>query len=143
VLTPFAKLHTLYNRKDALCAHEIASFKPLVVEHAVAFAKVFPLVTPTPKMHVLCFHMDDLLHARGSIGLDTEQGIESFHPEFSYVLNMFRHMDRQPERQLEAVAARVWTRGGGKRARGSEGVKEAKQGRQEKATAERKLKKQC
>eukprot|EP00966_Prymnesium_polylepis_P040213 933096-Prymnesium_polylepis.1 len=72
-------------------------------------------------MHVLCFHMDELLQRRGSVGIDTEQGIESFHPEFNYVLNMFRNMDRQPEKQLEAVASRLWSRGGGKRARGEEG----------------------
>ena len=78
------------------------------------------------------------MQRRGSIGIDTEQGIESFHPEYTYVLNMFRHMDRQPEKQLEAVVSRLWTRGGGKRARGSEGVKETKQARDEKMRAQRK-----
>ena len=138
VLVPFAKLHRLFNRKEGLCDHERASFKPLVAEHAIAFATVFPTVTPTPKMHVLCYHMDELLERHGSIGMDTEQGIESFHPEFNTVLNLFRHMDRQPEKQLEAVATRLWTRGGGKRARGSEGVKESKQVRSEKARAKHK-----
>jgi hypothetical protein len=138
VFTPFGKLHRLFNRKDSLCEHELASFQPLVVQHAVAFAKTFPTTVPTPKMHVLCFHMDELMQRRGSVGIDTEQGIESFHPEFNYVLNMFRNMDRQPEKQLEAVAARLWSRGGGKRARGEEGVKEQKQVRGEKARAKHK-----
>lgn len=138
VLTPFSRLHRLYNKKNGVCDHERASFKPLTEEHAVAFAKVFRTTQPTPKMHVLCFHMDELMQRRGSIGIDTEQGIESFHPEYTYVLNMFRHMDRQPEKQLEAVVSRLWTRGGGKRARGSEGVKETKQARDEKMRAQRK-----
>ena len=133
VLMPFAKLHMLFNRKDALCEHEMKLFPDLVTEHAIAFAKVFPKVVPTPKMHVLCFHMAELLERRGSIGLDTEQGIESFHPEYNYVLNMFRSMDQKPIAQLEAVAGRLWARGGGKRARGSEGVKEEKQRRDERA----------
>ena len=138
VLMPFAKLHHLFNRKDALCEHEIASFQPLVEEHAIAFAKVFPTIVPTPKMHVLCYHMAELLERHGSIGIDTEQGIESFHPEYNYVHNMFRSMDRQPIRQLEAVVGRLWTRGGGKRARGTEGLKEQKQVRAEKSRAKRK-----
>ena len=86
----------LFNRKDALCDHERALFGILIKEHAVAFARVFPDVTPTPKMHVLCFHMEEVLGRHASIGIDTEQGIESFHPEFNYVLNHFRNMDRQP-----------------------------------------------
>ena len=133
VISPFGSLHHLFNRKDALCDHERARFKLLVVEHAVAFAKVFPTITPTPKMHILCFHMDEVLERHASIGIDTEQGIESFHPEFNHVYNLFRSMDRKPEQQLEAVAARLWSRGGGKRARGCRGVKEQKQERCEKA----------
>ena len=140
VLVPFAKLHRLFNRKDALCDHEINAFKPLVIEHAIAFATVFPNVPPTPKMHVLSFHMDELARRHGSIGIDTEQGIESFHPEFNYVMNMFRSMDRQPERQLAAVVGRLCARGGGKRARGAKGVKEEKQQRTEKARDKRKKK---
>lgn len=139
VLTPFSKLHVLFNRKDALCDHERALFGLLIKEHAVAFARVFPDVTPTPKMHVLCFHMEEVLDRHASIGIDTEQGIESFHPEFNYVLNHFRNMDRQPVRQLEVVAERLWSRGGGKRVRGSEGVKEAKQKRAEKGREKKKM----
>ena len=139
VLVPFAKLHHLFNRKDALCDHEIASFKLLIKEHAIAFATTFPTVTPTPKMHVLNYHMEELLERHGSIGIDTEQGIESFHPEFTYVHNMFRSMDRQPERQLEAVAGRLWCRGGGKRARGTEGLKEQKQAREEKVRVKKRV----
>ena len=53
VMQPFGKLHRLFNRKEPLCEHEIASFGPLVSEYACAFATAFPKVQPTPKMHVL------------------------------------------------------------------------------------------
>ena len=64
-------------------------------------------------MHILCMHMDLLLERRGSIGMDTEQGIECFHPDVTYVLNQFRSLDRQPEAQLAAVADHLYARRGG------------------------------
>ena len=111
MLEPFGELHKLFNRKDALCEHELAKFPVLVREHAIAFAIVFPHCVPTPKMHVLCYHMDELLQRHGSVGMDTEQGIESFHPEITYITNLFRNMDRQPEAQLAKVAEMSWSRG--------------------------------
>ena len=109
----FGKLHRLFNRKEPLCEHEIKSFGPLVTEYACAFAKAYPDAQPTPKMHVLCYHMDELLERHGSIGMDTEQGIESFHPEVNYVRNLFRHLDRNQPAQLAAMATQVWARGAG------------------------------
>jgi hypothetical protein len=46
-LRPFGELHQLFNRKEPLCEHEIERLQPLVVEHAIAFAKVFPKTVPT------------------------------------------------------------------------------------------------
>jgi hypothetical protein len=132
-LLPFGELHKLFNRKDALCEHEISKFGMLVREHAIAFATVFPSAVPTPKMHILSYHMEEMLERHGSVGMDSEQGIESFHPEITYITNLFRNMDRQPVAQLEKVAKMSWARGGGKRARGAEGLKESKHARAEKA----------
>ena len=41
------------------------------------------------------------------IGMDTEQGIECYHPEINYIRNMFRSMDRNPEQQLAAMGLNV------------------------------------
>ena len=131
VLLPFGELQSLFNRKESLCEHETAHFSVLVREHAIAFAKVFPTLEPTPKMHILCFHMEELLARHGSVGMDTEQGIESFHPEITYITNLFRNMDRQPEAQIAKIAEMSWARGGGQR-EGGEGLKKAKHERAEK-----------
>ena len=131
VLLPFGELHSLFSRKESLCEHDIAHFSVLVREHAIAFAKVFPTLEPTPKMHILCFHMEELLARHGSVGMDTEQGIESFHPEITYITNLFRNMDRQPEAQIAKIAEMSWARGGGQR-EGGEGLKKAKHERAEK-----------
>jgi hypothetical protein len=140
VLLPFGELHKLFNRKEPLCEHEISRFPTLVTEHAIAFAIVFPTTVPTPKMHVLCYHMEEMLARHGSVGMDTEQGIESFHPEVTYIRNMFRNMDKQPERQLAKVAETCWARCGGKRVRGTEGLKESKHARAERGREKHKSK---
>ena len=77
--------------------------------------------------------MEEMLRRHGSVGMDAEQGIESYHPEITYITNMFRNIDRHPERQLAKVAEMAWSRGGGKRVRTCEGLKEAKHARDEKA----------
>ena len=133
--TAYAEASAAQNAPQQLSSEAYASCTNMPM-----IATVFPDVPPTPKMHVLCFHMEELARRHGSIGIDTEQGIESFHPEFNYVMNMFRSMDRQPERQLAAVVGRLCARGGGKRERGSEGVKEEKQRRTEKAREKSKKK---
>ena len=132
-LRPFGELHQLFNRKEPLCEHEIERFQPLVEEHAIAFAKVFPTTVPTLKMHILSMHMKELLDRHGSIGMDTEQGIECYHPEVTYVFNQFRSLDRQPEAQMVAVAKHCWARGSGARVseRGGE-LRAAKTARAEK-----------
>ena len=61
--------------------------------------------------------MKELLDRHGSIGMDTEQGIECYHPEVTYVFNKFRSMDRQPEAQMVAVAKHCWMRGSNARVR--------------------------
>jgi hypothetical protein len=133
VLRPFGELHLLFNRKEALCTHEIARFPTLIEEHAVAFATVFPNTVPTLKMHILSMHMDELLQRRGSIGMDSEQGVECYHPEVTYVFNKYRSLDRQPEAQVRAVARDCWARGSGASVpEESDGLRAAKHARNEK-----------
>ena len=126
-LRPFGEAHQLFNRLEPLCEHEIVRFKSLVVEHAVAFAVVFPTVVPTLKMHMLSMHMEEILERHGSIGMDTEQGVECYHHEVTYVFNKFRGLDRQQEAQLGAVFKQCCARGTGKRDIGeSSDLREAK-----------------
>lgn len=139
-LRPFGALHLLFNRTEPLCDHELELFSQLVREHAIAFATVFPTTVPTLKMHILSMHMDELLERHGSIGMDTEQGIECYHPEVTYILNQFRMLDRRPEEQLVAVYKQACARGAGKRERGA-ALRDDKHARNEKARKVVKLEK--
>ena len=143
-LRPFGQLHQLYNRCEPLCEHEIATFSALRDEHAIAFARVFPTTVPTLKMHILCMHMEELLERHASIGMDTEQGIECYHPEVTYVFNKFRALDRRPEAQLRAVAKQVAARGAGARDVGeSSDLREAKVAKAERQRMVVKIEKSC
>ena len=109
----FGAAYRLFSRKDALCEHEIEIFPKLVERFMVRHAEVYPDEQPTPKMHVLGFHYAEMLERHGSTGMDSEQGIEALHPEYNYVLNHFRALDRDKPRQLVAVVSRMWSRNGG------------------------------
>jgi hypothetical protein len=136
-LLPLGACHRIYNRKEPACEHEISSFSQHVDAYAIGFARAYPKVQPTPKMHVLCYHHDEILKLKGSIGMDTEQGIECLHPEINYIKSHFRALDRQPEAQLAAIAEQAMARGRGKRARDADAkpLRASKHARAEKARA--------
>ena len=113
VLQAFGEAYRLFSRKDALCEHEIELFPCLVAQFMCRFATVYPNEQPTPKMHVLGWHYIEMMERHGSTGIDSEQGIEALHPEFNYVLNHFRALDRNKPAQLEAVYSRLCARTGG------------------------------
>jgi hypothetical protein len=131
VLQAFGECYRLFSRKNALCEHEIVRFPRLVEAFMCAHAEVYADEQPTPKMHVLGWHYAEMIDRHGSAGIDSEQGIESLHPEFNYVLNLFRSMERNPAAQLEAVVSRVWARGGGNAVRETDGLRTSKQERDE------------
>ena len=54
VLQPLGAAHRLFNRKEALCEHELAEFPKLIKEYAIKFAEVYPKVQPTPKKQDAC-----------------------------------------------------------------------------------------
>ena len=103
----------LFSRKEPLCEHEISIFPEHVSDFMCTFARVYPTTVPTPKMHMLGYHHQQLLDLKGSIGMDTEQGMEAFHPEVNYVQNLFRNQ-RDAVEQLKTVHAHVAARCAGK-----------------------------
>ena len=140
-MLPFAEMHKMYNRKEPLCEHEIAKFPQLVEAYAVAFAEAHPDLKPTPKQHLLCYHFHEILGRHGSTGMDTEQGVESAHPEISHIRSHFRAQDRQQEAQLASIADQCYARNGGKRAMSEAAtpLKAAKHARTEKAREQHKF----
>ena len=110
VLLSFGTIHNLYNRKEPLCLHEKAVFPSQVCAFAVNFAEAFPKEKPTPKMHIICHHHVDLMALKGSIGQETEQGMESFHCEVARVqrnLVGVRDHNMKAEVTMKRVRARA------------------------------------
>jgi hypothetical protein len=68
----------LFSMPRALCLHEIK----LLEERSSALAKVWPR-TFTPKFHVMTYHMPQFARDWGSIGLASEQCVESSHRLFN------------------------------------------------------------
>ena len=141
LLSAFLECHKLFSRKEPLCEHEIRAFSEHVTDFMCLFARRYPREMPTPKLHVLGFHHRQLLELKGSIGMDTEQGIEAFHPEINYVQNLFKNQRDQVE-QLTSIYGHVSVRCAGKRAgRQGEDLRAAKHARSEAAREGHKYKK--
>jgi hypothetical protein len=94
----------LYSAARPLCAHEIR----LLEMHSAALASQWPRQF-TPKFHLLTYHMPQFARDWLSIGLSTEQCVESSHP-------MFNELERnlagitQPERKLTSIGQRILVR---------------------------------
>lgn len=68
----------LFSAPRALCSHEIKRLE----EHSAALAELWPR-TFTPKFHVMTHHMPRFARDWGSIGLASEQCVESSHRLFN------------------------------------------------------------
>jgi hypothetical protein len=68
----------LFSAPRALCSHEIKRLE----ERSAALAKLWPR-TFTPKFHVMTHHMPQFARDWGSIGLASEQCVESSHRLFN------------------------------------------------------------
>ena len=70
---------SLWTRKAPLCDHEIERFRVLAVSFAVAYADLFPFKEPSPKLHILLYHVLPQMEALGGSGILHEGVVEAFH----------------------------------------------------------------
>ena len=70
---------SLWTRKEPLCHHERQSFKTLASEFAALYAELFPDQEPTPKMHILLYHVFPQMEYLGGSGILHEGVVEAFH----------------------------------------------------------------
>ena len=109
VVVSFGRLHCLYNRKAPLCKHERAAYPGWVQEFAIAFAEVLPDVKPTPKLHVITHHHLAILELKGSVGFETEQGMEGYHCECNAVERNTGNTKDQ-HKKVALTMQRTWER---------------------------------
>ena len=105
----FGRLHCLYNRKAPLCKHERDAYPGWISEFAIAFAEVLPDVKPTPKLHVITHHHMDILQLKGSVGFETEQGMEGYHCECNAVERNTGNTKDQ-HKKVALTMQRTWER---------------------------------
>ena len=109
VCISFGRLHCLYNRKAPLCRHELEAYPGWVAEFAISFAEVLPEVKPTPKLHTITHHHLDILKLKGSIGFETEQGMEGYHCECNAVERNTGNT-RDQHKKVALTMQRTWER---------------------------------
>ena len=129
----FGRLHCLYNRKAPLCKHEMEAYPGWVKEFAVAFAEVLPSVKPTPKIHVITHHHMDILALKGSVGFETEQGMEGYHCECNAVERNTGNT-RDQHKKVALTMQRTWERAA------ASDFQQAKHARAERAREKRRMK---
>ena len=70
---------SLWTRKEPLCPHEIQRFDVLSKEFAALYAELFPEQEPTPKLHILMYHVLPQMKHLGGSGILHEGVVEAFH----------------------------------------------------------------
>lgn len=90
----------LYSAARPLCSHEIR----MLELHSSALASQWPR-TFTPKFHLLTYHMPQFARDWLSIGLSSEQCVESSHPKFNELLRTFAGIT-DPVRKVETIGKR-------------------------------------
>ena len=105
----FGRLHCLYNRKAPLCRHEREAYPGWVAEFAIAFAEVLPKTKPTPKVHTITHHHLQILELKGSVGFETEQGMEGYHCECNAVERNTGNT-RDQHKKVALTMQRTWER---------------------------------
>ena len=90
-----------------LCKHEQVVFMMRACSFGCWFPRAYPNETITPKMHITIFEMTKLLQRYGTIGMFSEQAIESLHAVFNK-LNRQHVSMKCDEKRIEAVMKKTW-----------------------------------
>ena len=103
----YGEAASLHCRIEPLCAHELANFKSKSMRFATLFAKMYPLLEPTPKMHGFLYHAHDQMVLLGSTGMLSESVVESVHVMDNTLIRRFACV-RDLEQNLVQRANAMW-----------------------------------
>ena len=82
-LHKLSKCHSLFSACRPLTDKEKQQFMSCVDDLSSYYATHFPTSSVTPKFHMLTYEMPLFLQKHGTIGMFSEQGLESLHPEYN------------------------------------------------------------
>ena len=85
-----SKCHALFSACRPLTDDERKQFVVYVNDLSLYYATHFPTSSVTPKFHMLTYEMPLFLQKHGTIGMFSEQGLESLHPEYNRLDRTFR-----------------------------------------------------
>ena len=95
----YRELAALYNAPRHLCSHELAAFATT----AASVRQMWMHKSITPKMHVLTCHALPFAVRWGSIGLSTEQAVESAHAVWNNLFSLNRNIQNDLARLRNVV----------------------------------------
>ena len=78
-----SKCHALFSASRPLTDEEKQQFMTCVDDLSSYYATHFPTSSITPKFHMLTYEMPLFLSKHGTIGMFSEQALESVHPEYN------------------------------------------------------------
>ena len=109
-LTLFDKLAAVYVLATAnrtLCQHEIALLSIRCYSLGCFFPVNFPNASVKPKLHVLTHHFSIKAQHEGTVGMETEQLVESMHPFFNRKERQYASV-RDHQTRMTLLAQSQW-----------------------------------
>jgi hypothetical protein len=98
----FMKARAIYMASRALTEDEIEDLRATCAELGAFFLKNFPEESVTPKMHYIVEHYPAFARMWGSIGMYSEQNMESTHPHINQLQRTYATIPNKGE-QLKQV----------------------------------------
>ena len=114
VTTLFSKIAQVCKLSTAnrpLCRHEVVILSVRCYSLGCFFPVNFPHESVKPKLHLLAHHFPQKASLQGSVGLETEQLIESMHPFVNRKKRQYSCV-RNPLRQMSLIAQSQWVASG-------------------------------
>lgn len=110
LFSDYSEIASLHSRLEPLCPHELTRFSLLTGRFAVLFAKMFPAVAPTPKMHGLLVHAQQQLELLGAVGPLSESVVEGVHVQDNMLCRRFANV-QDLEQSLRCRISAMWQLG--------------------------------
>ena len=110
LFSDYSEITSLHSRLEPVCSHELTRFSMLTERFAILFAKMFPAIAPTPKMHGLLVHAQQQLELLGAVGPLSESVVEGVHVQDNMLCRRFANV-QDLEQSLRCRISAMWQLG--------------------------------
>ena len=105
LLTLFSQIYELFSANHPLCKHEVELIAFRCYQFGSWFPTNFPEANLIRKFHVLTFHVPEKARLHWTVGMETEQGIESVHPFVNKWNRTFASITKPSDTRYEGSVA--------------------------------------